>query len=65
MRVLVNQIEHDVPAGSLVSNVLSHVKAQPPFAVAVNVSFVAKDHYTETVLQENDQIEIITPVTGG
>lgn len=65
MRILVNQVVHDIPAGSLVSNVLAQVKAQPPFAVAVNLSFVAKSHYSETVLQENDQIEIITPVTGG
>ena len=65
MRVIVNQIEHEVPQGSLVSQVLQQVQAKPPFAVAVNLQFLPKTQYTEYTLQENDQIEVIAPVTGG
>jgi sulfur carrier protein len=65
MRVIVNQIEHEVPQGSLVSQVLEQVQAKPPFAVAVNLRFLPKTQYTEYTLQENDQIEVIAPVTGG
>jgi sulfur carrier protein len=65
MRVIVNQIEHEVPQGSLVSQVLEQVQAKPPFAVAVNLRFLPKTQYTKYTLQENDQIEVIAPVTGG
>jgi sulfur carrier protein len=65
MRVIVNQIEHEVPQGCLVSQVLEQVQAKPPFAVAVNLQFLPKTQYTEYTLQENDQIEVIAPVTGG
>jgi sulfur carrier protein len=65
MRVIVNQIEHDLPEGSLVSNVLASIDAQPPYAVAVNLTFVPKMQYSNHTLFENDQIEIISPVTGG
>ena len=65
MRVIVNQIEYELPDGSLVSNAVASIEAKPPYAVAVNLTFVPKAQYTNHVLQENDQIEIIAPVTGG
>jgi sulfur carrier protein len=65
MRVMVNQVEHEVPQGALVSQVLEQVQAKPPFAVAVNLQFLPKTKYADYTLQENDQIEVIAPVTGG
>ena len=65
MRILVNQIEYDLPHGSSISHVLPLIEAKPPFAVAVNLVFVPKTQYTAHALQENDQIEVISPVTGG
>ncbi|PKU10486.1 sulfur carrier protein ThiS, partial [Neisseria meningitidis] len=38
---------------------------QKPFAVAVNTVFVPKGAYAETVLNENDKIDIVRPVVGG
>jgi sulfur carrier protein len=41
------------------------IEARPPYAVAVNLQFVPKTRHAEYVLHENDQVEIIAPVTGG
>ncbi len=65
MRVIVNQIEHELPTQSVISDVLSLIDAKPPYAVAVNLNFVPKTKHSEFLLNENDQIEIIAPVTGG
>ena len=65
MRVIVNQTEHQLPIGSKVSDVIGLMNAKPPYAVAVNLNFVPKTKHAEHVLQENDRIEIIAPVTGG
>lgn len=36
-----------------------------PFAVAINTVFIPKGCYQETVLQEGDRIDIVSPVVGG
>ncbi|QWD60961.1 sulfur carrier protein ThiS [Polynucleobacter sp. MWH-UH35A] len=65
MRVIVNQVPYELPSQSLVSDALALINAKPPYAVAVNLHFVPKTKHTEFVLKENDQIEVIAPVTGG
>jgi sulfur carrier protein len=65
MRVIVNQVAYDLPSQSLVSDALALINAKPPYAVAVNLHFVPKTKHAEFVLNENDQIEVIAPVTGG
>ena len=65
MRVIVNQIEYDIPSQSMISDALALINAKPPFAVAVNLNFVPKTQYDQLSLNENDQIEVIAPVTGG
>lgn len=65
MRIIVNQVEYELPSHSMVSDALALIDAKPPYAVAVNLNFVPKTKHTEFVLSENDQIEVIAPVTGG
>ncbi len=65
MRIIVNQVEYEMPSLSLVSDALALIDAKPPYAVAVNMNFVPKTKHAEYVLNENDQIEVIAPVTGG
>ena len=65
MRVIVNQVAYELPSKSMVSDALALIKAKPPYAVAVNLHFVPKNKHADFVLNENDQIEIIAPVTGG
>ena len=65
MRVIVNQVEYEVPSQSVISDALELIDAKPPYAVAVNMNFVPKTKHSEFALNENDQIEVIAPVTGG
>lgn len=65
MRVIVNEKEYDLPHQSMVSDALAIIQAKPPYAVAVNLQFVPKSQHGQHPLNENDQVEIIAPVTGG
>lgn len=65
MRVIVNQVEYEVPNQSMISDALALIQAKPPYAVAVNMNFVPKTQHSKFALNENDQIEVIAPVTGG
>jgi sulfur carrier protein len=65
MRVMVNQLEYELPSQSVVTDALAVIGAKPPYAVAVNLQFVPKHQYANFSLNENDQVEIIAPVTGG
>ena len=65
MRVIANQIPRELPSNSRITDLLAMIEAKPPYAVAVNLQFVPKTRNAEYILQENDQVEIIAPVTGG
>lgn len=65
MRVTVNQIEYEVPNQCMVSDALALINPKAPYAVAVNLQFVPKTKHAQFALNENDQIEVIAPVTGG
>jgi sulfur carrier protein len=65
MRVIVNQVAYELPTESMVADALALINAKPPYAVAVNLNFVPKTKHADFVLNENDQIEVIAPVTGG
>jgi sulfur carrier protein len=65
MRVIANQIPRELPSNSRVTDLLAMIEAKPPYAVAVNLQFVPKTRHAEYILQENDEVEIIAPVTGG
>ena len=57
--------EHAELNGRTVADLIAQTAPQKPFAVAVNTAFVAKSAYAETVLNENDKIDIVRPVVGG
>ena len=65
MRVIANQIPRELPSNSRITDLLVMIEAKPPYAVAVNLQFVPKTRHAEYILHENDQVEIIAPVTGG
>jgi sulfur carrier protein len=65
MRIIANQIPRELPSNSRITDLLAMIEARPPYAVAVNLQFVPKTSHAEYILQENDQVEIIAPVTGG
>lgn len=65
MRIFINQVPHDLPQGATLADAVAAIGASGPFAAAVNLQFVPKSRYAQTPLAEGDQVEIITPVTGG
>ena len=65
IQVLINQAPHELPANATLADAVQRVGISPPFAAAVNLQFVPKTQYASHVLQANDQIELIAPITGG
>ena len=51
--------------GKTVADLIAQTAPKKPFAVAVNTGFVAQGAYAETVLNENDKVDIVRPVVGG
>lgn len=65
MHVYINQVPHELPAGATLADAIALLQARPPFAAAVNLQFVPNTQYTQKLLQPDDRIDIIAPVTGG
>ena len=65
MNVFINQLQHELADGATLADAVTLLQARPPFAAAVNLQFVPNTHYEQLVLQANDRIDIIAPVTGG
>ncbi len=65
MNISINQTLHELPEGATVADAVAAVAARPPFAVAVNTTFVPNTRYAAHTLQPGDSVEIISPVTGG
>ena len=65
MMVWINQKRCELQQGSTLRNAIELAHIIPPFAAAVNAQFVPKTLYDQTLLNENDKIELIVPITGG
>jgi sulfur carrier protein len=65
MQVIINQKPFVLPDGATLSQALETFGAKPPFAVALNLSFVHRQDYANTRLKADDQVEIVQPVAGG
>lgn len=65
MIVFINQIQHELAAGATLADAVALLQAKPPFAAAVNLQFVPNTQYAQQLLQNDDRIDIIAPVTGG
>ena len=65
MKVLINDTPHELASDARLPDALQAIQAAPPFAVAINREFVPRSQYAQRVLQADDRIEVIRPVTGG
>ena len=65
MNILINDIPHQLPVGAVLADALAAVYAAPPFAAAVNRDFVPRSEHATHLLQQDDRVEVIRPVTGG
>lgn len=65
MNVFINQAPCDLPVDATLADAVSLLQARPPFAAALNLQFVPNTQYHQQLLQADDRIDIIFPVTGG
>lgn len=65
MQVIVNDDTLDIEQGMTLAQFIEWSKQTGNFAIAVNMEFIPRSLYAETVLQENDKLEIVQPMQGG
>lgn len=65
LQVRINQVPHELPKGATLADAIARVGIRPPFAAAVNLQFVPRHQYPQHLLHNDDQIELIAPITGG
>ena len=65
LKVLINRQPYQLPQNASVAQAVAALNPRPPFAVAVNTQFVPKSEYANRPLAQDDEVEIIAPVTGG
>lgn len=65
MRVWINRQERLLPAGAKLLDAVALVQPPRPFAAAVNLRFVPAQQHAQTALADGDQVELISPITGG
>lgn len=65
MNIYLNHQAQTVPEAHTLAALLADINAQPPFAVAINKTFVPKGRYADTVLQADDHVDVVQPVVGG
>lgn len=64
MILLINAKPTKTNAQNLAGLVLE-LEIEGAFALALNENFVPKSQYADTILNENDRIEIVAPMQGG
>ncbi len=64
MEVLINAKKTQTTATNL-AGLVSELKMEGTFALALNQNFVPKSQYAATAINENDRIEIVAPMQGG
>lgn len=65
MLVRINQENYELPERACLADAIALLQPRTPFAAAVNLRYVPRPEYAQTVLHANDHVEIISPVTGG
>jgi sulfur carrier protein len=65
IHVTINQEMHRLRAGATLADAIERIGIRPPFAAAVNLSFVPRGQHGTHALKEGDRVELIAPITGG
>ncbi|MBI5178961.1 MAG: sulfur carrier protein ThiS [Nitrospinae bacterium] len=66
MNIRINGETKEVPEGMTVQSLLDIVKAEAKYvAVAVNTDFVPRSEHAKTKIMEGDDVEIVSPQSGG
>ena len=64
MILLINDKPTETYASNLAGLVVE-LEIEGAFALALNENFIPKSQYADTLLNENDRIEIVAPMQGG
>ncbi len=65
MIVSINGIDKKIENNLFVSGLVTELKLTGIFAIEINGEIVPRSCYLETILKENDRIEIVGAVGGG
>lgn len=65
MQLIVNDEPLEVEDGISIADFIDWFKQHGNFAIAVNMEFVPRSLYGETMLKESDRVEIVLPMQGG
>jgi len=65
MKLVVNGEQKEFSEVTHVLSLLNLLKAREPYAVAVNAQFVPREQCDVLLLNEGDQVEILSPIQGG
>jgi thiamine biosynthesis protein ThiS len=65
MIVFVNQQKQKLTHAMHLQELVEMINPKKPFAISYNGAFIPKEKYAKTLLVDQDDIQIIVPVTGG
>ena len=66
MNIKLNGEEKEATAGSSLADFIADLKISTSHcATAINGAFIPRSQYQSTVLNENDELEIVAPMQGG
>ncbi|MBD3654590.1 sulfur carrier protein ThiS [Kangiella sp.] len=65
MQLIVNDETIEIPKPMSIAEFIDWFKQQGNFAIAVNMEFVPRSLYAETMLKDSDRVEIVLPMQGG
>jgi sulfur carrier protein len=66
MIISINGAPHDLAEGSTIAQALVVLKLEiNDFVIALNQTFIPRSQYLQTQLQNNDAIELLSPMAGG
>jgi sulfur carrier protein len=66
MIISINGAPHDLAEGSTIAQAFVVLKLEiNDFVIALNQTFIPRSQYLQTQLQNNDAIELLSPMAGG
>ncbi|MEI5640403.1 MULTISPECIES: sulfur carrier protein ThiS [unclassified Pseudoalteromonas] len=65
MKVELNGEEIHLHRSQNIEEFISARGAQPPYAVALNGTFVSRTELASTMLNDGDKVELLSPIQGG
>lgn len=65
MQLIVNDETLELNEPMSIAEFIRWFKQEGNFAIAVNMEFVPRSLYGETLLREGDRVEIVLPMQGG